>query len=155
MLVSLKMFWPFMVSCTIYVPPNDGNSVWATYFGVFYLSSLAELVWERYRSAHSSLDGGSDMKLLDYSVKKRTDAATNEINSWVHVYMVFIFSRSANTTLDLRQLCLIIQTGYYIIEAANYLFSYIIIRSEGRPIWGWVPIHTFINCSLLKVSVHH
>ena len=43
--------------------------------------SPAELVSDRYRAAHYSSDSGSDMKLLDYSVKKRTDEATNEINS--------------------------------------------------------------------------
>lgn len=43
--------------------------------------SPAELVEEKYRAAHCSVEGGSDLKLLDYAVKKRTDGATNEINT--------------------------------------------------------------------------
>ena len=69
-------------TCSLYSAMSIHALMCAAHLDVFHLKmSYVELVENKYRTAHCSSDGGSDMQLLDYSVKKRTDEATNEINS--------------------------------------------------------------------------
>ena len=44
---------------------------------------LVELIMQKYKTVHHSSNDSNGLKVLDYCVKKKTDAINNSINTWV------------------------------------------------------------------------